>query len=132
MRHAKGVDGGIGAGGLLRWLPAAEPAPPPKITPDMLSPLVPAKDQLALLASTDAKLARNKKHVFDFWRIVYEGGHMERAPEFMTAEYLAAQPERALGARLVRAHDWLYAQGARDCAADPGAGDNRSRPSATW
>ena len=25
-----------------------------------------------MLASPDAKLARNKKHVFDFWRIVYE------------------------------------------------------------
>ncbi|MBK9253785.1 MAG: hypothetical protein IPM70_18700 [Proteobacteria bacterium] len=31
---------------------------------------------------------RNKKHVFDFWRIVYEGGHMERAPEFMAPEYI--------------------------------------------
>jgi predicted SnoaL-like aldol condensation-catalyzing enzyme len=86
---------------------AAEPAPTPAgqaptaITPDMLSPLVPATDQLALLASSDPKLARNKKHVFDFWRIVYEGGHMERAPEFMTAEYLQHNPNVPSG------RDWF-------------------------
>jgi predicted SnoaL-like aldol condensation-catalyzing enzyme len=51
-----------------------------------------AKDQLALLKSSDPKLVRNKKHVFDFWRIVYEAGHMERAPEFMTAEYIQHNP----------------------------------------
>jgi predicted SnoaL-like aldol condensation-catalyzing enzyme len=51
-----------------------------------------AKDQLALLKSSDPKLARNKKHVFDFWRIVYEAGHMERAAEFMTPEYIQHNP----------------------------------------
>ena len=57
-----------------------------------LAPLRPAVDQLALLKSSDPKLARNKKHVFDFWRIVYEAGHMERAAEFMTAEYIQHNP----------------------------------------
>jgi predicted SnoaL-like aldol condensation-catalyzing enzyme len=51
-----------------------------------------ATDQLALLKSSDPKLARNKKHVFDFWRIVYEAGHMERAAEFMTAQYIQHNP----------------------------------------
>ena len=77
------------------------PAPPPKITPDMLAPLEPAKDQRALLASPDPKLARNKKHVFDFWRIVYEGGHMERAPAFMTPEYVQHNPNVPSG------RDWF-------------------------
>ena len=67
--------------------PAGKP-PAAKI----LAPLVPAADQLALLKSADPKLARNKKHVFDFWRIVYEGGHMERAAEFMTPEYVQHNP----------------------------------------
>jgi predicted SnoaL-like aldol condensation-catalyzing enzyme len=58
----------------------------------LLAPLVPAADQLALLNSDDPKLARNKRHVFDFWRIVYEAGHMERAPEFMTPEYIQHNP----------------------------------------
>src|SRR5690242_18199142 len=57
-----------------------------------LAPLVPAADQLALIKSADPKLARNKKHVFDFWRIVYEGGHMERAAEFMAPEYIQHNP----------------------------------------
>jgi len=57
-----------------------------------LAPLVPAADQLALLKSADPKIARNKKHVFDFWRIVYEGGHMERAAEFMAPEYIQHNP----------------------------------------
>ena len=57
-----------------------------------LAPLLHAKDQLALLKSDDPKLARNKKHVFDFWRIVYEAGHMDRAAEFMAPEYIQHNP----------------------------------------
>ena len=65
--------------------PAAAPA-------KVLSPMLPAADQFALLESTDPKLARNKKHVFDFWRIVYEGGQMDRVAEFMAPEYLQHNP----------------------------------------
>lgn len=61
------------------------------------APLVPAPDQLALLHSDDAKLARNKQHVWDFWRIVYEGGHMDRAPEFMTEAYIQHNPNVGSG-----------------------------------
>ncbi len=57
-----------------------------------LAKLPRAADQLALLKSNDPKLARNKKHVFDFWRIVYEAGHMERAAEFMAPEYIQHNP----------------------------------------
>jgi predicted SnoaL-like aldol condensation-catalyzing enzyme len=57
-----------------------------------LAPLAVAKDQQALLRSDDARLARNKKLVWDFWRIVYEGGHMERAAEFMAPEYIQHTP----------------------------------------
>jgi predicted SnoaL-like aldol condensation-catalyzing enzyme len=49
-------------------------------------------DQLSMLKSSDPHLARNKKHVFDFWRIVFEGGHMDRAPEFMAEEYIQHNP----------------------------------------
>jgi predicted SnoaL-like aldol condensation-catalyzing enzyme len=63
-------------------------------TPDgrPLARLRPAPDQLALLQSSDPRLARNKQHVFDFWRIVYEGGHMERVNEFMAPEYIQHNP----------------------------------------
>ncbi len=36
-------------------------------------PPVPVTDQVALLKSGDATAQRNKRIVFDFWRIVYEG-----------------------------------------------------------
>lgn len=61
------------------------------------SPLVPAKDQLSLLKSEDPTIARNKKMVWDFWRIVYEGGHMERASEFMSERYIQHNPNVGSG-----------------------------------
>jgi predicted SnoaL-like aldol condensation-catalyzing enzyme len=61
------------------------------------APLVPAADQQALIESDDPKLARNKKHVWDFWRIVYEGGHMEFAADYMTPEYIQHNPNVGSG-----------------------------------
>ena len=65
---------------------AAAPATP------VIAPLTPAPDQLVLIKSSDPKLARNKQHVWDFWRIVYEGGHMEQAAKYMTPEYIQHNP----------------------------------------
>jgi len=72
--------------------PTSRPAPGLSPSGKPLAPLVVAPDQRALLSSEDPKLARNKQLVFDFWRIVYEGGHMERAAEFMTPEYVQHNP----------------------------------------
>src|SRR5882757_5357672 len=60
-------------------------------------PPVAAADQMALLKSDDAKLARNKKHVFDFWRIVYEGGHVDQAPKYMAEGYIQHNPNLPSG-----------------------------------
>jgi predicted SnoaL-like aldol condensation-catalyzing enzyme len=60
-------------------------------------PPVPAADQLAMLASPDPKLARNKKLVFDFWRIVYEGGHVDQAPKYMAEGYIQHNPNVTSG-----------------------------------
>lgn len=49
-------------------------------------------DQLAMLKSDDPELARNKRLVFDFWRIVYEGGHMDQAPKYMAPTYIQHNP----------------------------------------
>ena len=51
-----------------------------------------APDQISMLKSGDPKLQRNKQHVFDFWRIVYEGGHLDRAPEYMAEGYIQHNP----------------------------------------
>ena len=49
-------------------------------------------DQEGLLASPDARLAANKRLVYDFWREVFEAGHMELAEKYMTASYIQHNP----------------------------------------
>jgi predicted SnoaL-like aldol condensation-catalyzing enzyme len=60
-------------------------------------PPVAVADQLALLKSGDAGVQRNKRIVFDFWRIVYEGGHAEFAPKYMAESYIQHNPNMASG-----------------------------------
>jgi predicted SnoaL-like aldol condensation-catalyzing enzyme len=55
-------------------------------------PPLQAPDQLAMLKSDDPVLARNKRFVFDFWRIVFEGGHMDQAPKYMAESYIQHNP----------------------------------------
>jgi predicted SnoaL-like aldol condensation-catalyzing enzyme len=73
---------GLAAALLLHVGAAARAQEPPKAAPD----------QLAMLASADPHLARNKKFVFDFWRNVYEGGHLDQAPQYMAPEYIQHNP----------------------------------------
>jgi len=54
-------------------------------------------DHKALLASKDPKLAANKKLVYDFWREVFEAGHMELAPQYMAESYIQHNPNVATG-----------------------------------
>jgi len=49
-------------------------------------------DHAQLLASTDARLAANKRLVYDFWREVFEGGHMERVDRYLTESYIQHNP----------------------------------------
>ena len=56
------------------------------------APVVPNPDQEAMLASPDPKLAAHKRLVYDFWREVFEGLHMERAPKYMTEAYIQHNP----------------------------------------
>lgn len=45
---------------------------------------VPAAEQFKLLSSSDSQLEANKRLVFDFWREVFEGGHMELAERYLS------------------------------------------------
>lgn len=45
-----------------------------------------------LLASPDARLAANKRLVYDFWREVVEAGHMELADKYMEESYIQHSP----------------------------------------
>lgn len=60
-------------------------------------PVTPNPDHTSLLASTDPKLAANKKLVYDFWREVFEGGHLDLAPKYLTETYIQHNPNVASG-----------------------------------
>ncbi len=59
--------------------------------------VVAAPDQEKLLASADPKLAANKRLVYDFWREVFEGAHMELADKYMAESYVQHNPNVATG-----------------------------------
>ncbi|MFZ6654560.1 nuclear transport factor 2 family protein [Undibacterium sp. TJN19] len=51
----------------------------------------------ALLASPDPQLAANKRLVYDFWREVFEGGHMELADKYLAESYMQHNPQVPTG-----------------------------------
>jgi predicted SnoaL-like aldol condensation-catalyzing enzyme len=56
-----------------------------------------APDQALLLKSDDPKLAANKKLVFDMYRTIIQGGHMDQAPRYFTQDYIQHNPNVATG-----------------------------------
>lgn len=63
----------------------------------MSVPPVVSQDHPALLASDDPKLAANKRLVYDMYRIVLQGGHWDRAHEFVAEDYVQHNPNAAQG-----------------------------------
>ncbi|MGH6622938.1 MAG: nuclear transport factor 2 family protein [Burkholderiaceae bacterium] len=60
-------------------------------------PVTANPNQEQMLASADPKLAANKRLVYDFWREVFEGGHMEFADKYMAESYIQHNPNVATG-----------------------------------
>jgi predicted SnoaL-like aldol condensation-catalyzing enzyme len=54
-------------------------------------------DQKTWLKSDDPTLAKNKKIVYDFWREVLEGGHLELAEKYMKESYIQHNPNVPTG-----------------------------------
>jgi predicted SnoaL-like aldol condensation-catalyzing enzyme len=54
-------------------------------------------DHAQLLANADPKLAANKKLVYDFWREVFEGGHLELADKYLAETYIQHNPNVPTG-----------------------------------
>jgi predicted SnoaL-like aldol condensation-catalyzing enzyme len=50
-----------------------------------------------LLASPDARIAANKRFVYDFWREVFEAGHLELADKYMAESYIQHNPNVPTG-----------------------------------
>ncbi|WP_295721131.1 ester cyclase [Mucilaginibacter sp.] len=55
------------------------------------------QDQKAMLYSKDPKLAKNKKLVYDFWREVLEGGHLDLASKYLLPTYIQHNPNVPTG-----------------------------------
>lgn len=60
-------------------------------------PVTPAPDHARLLASSDPQLAAHKRLVYDFWREVFEAGHMERVDRYLTPGYIQHNPTVGTG-----------------------------------
>jgi predicted SnoaL-like aldol condensation-catalyzing enzyme len=60
-------------------------------------PVLPAKDQSALLKSSDPKLAANKKIAYDFYRIVLGGRRLDQADKYMKEDYMQHNPNADTG-----------------------------------
>ena len=54
-------------------------------------------DHERMLASDDPYLAENKRLVYDFWREVFEGRHMELADKYMAESYIQHNPNVPTG-----------------------------------
>ncbi len=75
--------------------PAGETTMPDQ-TGAVTAPSVPA-DHAPLLASSDARLAANKRLVYDMYRIVLQAGLADRAGEFIRQDYIQHNPMAAQG-----------------------------------
>lgn len=60
-------------------------------------PVVPGKDQAAMLKSNDPKLAANKKIAYDFYRIVLRGLRLDQADKYMRVDYIQHNPNAETG-----------------------------------
>jgi predicted SnoaL-like aldol condensation-catalyzing enzyme len=60
-------------------------------------PVQASPNQEQLLAATDPQAGANKRLVYDFWREVFEGGHMEFADKYMAESYIQHNPNVATG-----------------------------------
>ena len=60
-------------------------------------PVVAQPKHELLLAAADVRLTANKRLVYDFWREVLEGGHMELADKYLAESYIQHNPNVATG-----------------------------------
>lgn len=57
----------------------------------------PNPDHQRLLSSANPRLAANKRLVYDFWREVFEAGHLELAEKFLADSYIQHNPNVPTG-----------------------------------
>ncbi|WP_428101480.1 nuclear transport factor 2 family protein [Candidatus Rariloculus sp.] len=74
------------------WMPAFAQVPP-----------VGDDDHDAMLASDDPQLAANKRLVYDWWREVFEAGHLELNDQYLTPDFIEHNPNVPTGREGVEA-----------------------------
>jgi len=74
------------------WMPALGQVPP-----------VGDEDHEAMLANDDPQLAANKRLVYDWWREVFEAGHLELNDQYLTPDFIEHNPNVATGREGVEA-----------------------------
>jgi len=65
--------------------------------PQAQVPVTPNADHDKMLASTDPRVGANKRLVYDFWREVFEAGHLELAEKYMAESYIQHNPNVPTG-----------------------------------
>jgi predicted SnoaL-like aldol condensation-catalyzing enzyme len=60
-------------------------------------PVLANPNQEQMLTGGDPKAVINKRLVYDFWREVFEGGHMELAEKYMAESYVQHNPNVPTG-----------------------------------
>ena len=60
-------------------------------------PVTSNPDHESMLRHSDPQLAKNKRLVYDFWREVFEAGHMDLAPKYMAETYIQHNPRVPTG-----------------------------------
>jgi predicted SnoaL-like aldol condensation-catalyzing enzyme len=88
----------------MKWLATAIAFSFVAVAAYAAEPVVPAKDQQALLKSSDPQLAANKKLVFDMWRTFLTAHHIDEADKFLAPEYHQHNPNADTGLAGVKAY----------------------------
>lgn len=60
-------------------------------------PVTAAPQHDAFLSSPDAKLARNKKLVYDFWREIVDAGQVDQVDKYVAEQYIQHNPNVPTG-----------------------------------
>jgi predicted SnoaL-like aldol condensation-catalyzing enzyme len=61
------------------------------------APVTENPDHDSMLQSKDPQLAKNKRLLYDFWRVVVEAGHLEETEKYTTEGYIQHNPNFASG-----------------------------------
>jgi predicted SnoaL-like aldol condensation-catalyzing enzyme len=81
----------------LRWLAVVLLGLTPWLCHAQGTPVKENPDHESMLRSADPQLARNKRLLYDFWRIVVEAGHLDQAEKYTTEDYIQHNPNFASG-----------------------------------